>query len=82
MATTVLAALASAVILPYTLIRLTDIIDGTWTLAVERADLAGKELALALLKRPQVSLESNYAKYYNCYYLSYIMYNNCRGVAQ
>ena len=39
---TALAALASAVILPYSLARFTDIIDSTWTIAVERADMAGE----------------------------------------
>lgn len=52
---TFLAALASAVFLPYTIIKFLDIIDGAWTLAVERADEAGKELAEALLQRPQGS---------------------------
>jgi len=53
--TTVLAALVSAVIIPYTILKLTDMIDNTWTLATERADQAGIELAHALLSRPQGS---------------------------
>jgi len=52
-ATTMLAALATAVILPVSLLKFTDMIDGTWTIAVERADQAGEELAKALLSRPQ-----------------------------
>ena len=44
-AVTVFAALASAVLLPVSLLRFADLIDGTWTIAVERADLAGQELA-------------------------------------
>eukprot|EP00854_Cymbomonas_tetramitiformis_P010359 gene10359-12252_t len=46
------AALA-AIALPYTLISAASMIDGTWTLVVERADEAGRLLAEVLLKREQ-----------------------------
>lgn len=42
---TFFAALASAVFLPALMLSITDSIDNTWTLAILRADLAGKELA-------------------------------------
>lgn len=47
---TALATLITAVALPYAIVRAADMIDGTWTLAVERADLAGIELAKSLLE--------------------------------
>jgi len=53
--TTVMAGLIAAVALPYSLIKLTDVIDRTWTIAIERADMAGVELARALVQRPQGS---------------------------
>jgi hypothetical protein len=46
---TALASLMSAIAWPYALVSAANMIDGTWTLAVERADLAGKELARSLL---------------------------------
>ncbi|GKY99413.1 hypothetical protein MPSEU_000896000 [Mayamaea pseudoterrestris] len=46
---TALATLMSAIAWPYALVSAANLIDGTWTLAVERADLAGKELARSLL---------------------------------
>eukprot|EP01033_Poteriospumella_lacustris_P003161 gene3161-2326_t len=48
---TVLTTLAAAAFWPVLLLQLTSIIDNLWTIAVERADLAGKELARALLNR-------------------------------
>ena len=48
--TTVLTALASAVLLPALLLQMTEMIDNIWVCATERADLAGKELANALVK--------------------------------
>lgn len=39
----------SAVALPVVMVAAANMIDGTWTLAVERADEAGKELARSLL---------------------------------
>lgn len=48
---TVLTTLAVAAFWPVLLLQLTSIIDNLWTIAVERADLAGKELARALLNR-------------------------------
>jgi len=36
-------------------LQLTNLIDNTWTLAIERADLCGRELAKALLMRTQGS---------------------------
>lgn len=50
---TVLSAMMSALLLPITLVKLTDVIDNTWTLAIERADMAGIELAHALASRLQ-----------------------------
>ena len=47
---TALSALITAVALPYGLVRAANMIDGTWTLAIERADLAGIELARSLLE--------------------------------
>eukprot|EP01032_Pedospumella_encystans_P010520 gene10520-12287_t len=44
--------LLAAISLPMTLISLLDVIDNLWLLAEERADIAGKELAKALLERP------------------------------
>ena len=41
--------LMSALAAPAVLYRLTSLIDGTWTIAVERSDAAGKELAKSLL---------------------------------
>ncbi|KAL7575719.1 hypothetical protein ACA910_003053 [Epithemia clementina (nom. ined.)] len=46
---TALSALMSAVAWPYALVNAANMIDGTWTLAVERADEAGRELARSLL---------------------------------
>uniref|UniRef100_A0A7S3QDT7 DUF726 domain-containing protein n=1 Tax=Chaetoceros debilis TaxID=122233 RepID=A0A7S3QDT7_9STRA len=46
---TALSVLITAVALPYGLVRAANMIDGTWTLAIERADLAGIELARSLL---------------------------------
>jgi hypothetical protein len=46
---TVLATLMSAVMWPSYLLNVANMIDGDWTLAVERADEAGKELAKTLL---------------------------------
>jgi len=51
LATTVLASLASAVMIPAALLQLTNVIDNLWTIAVERADEAGVELAKALIQR-------------------------------
>lgn len=48
---TVFTTLAVAAFWPVLLLQLTSIIDNLWTIAVERADLAGKELARALLNR-------------------------------
>lgn len=47
---TALAALMTAVALPYGLARAANMIDGVWTLAIERADMAGIELARSLLE--------------------------------
>ena len=47
--TTILAALVSAVALPQALLAASNMIDGSWTLAIERSDEAGKELAKSLL---------------------------------
>eukprot|EP00557_Chaetoceros_sp_GSL56_P006085 CAMPEP_0176492748 /NCGR_PEP_ID=MMETSP0200_2-20121128/9174_1 /TAXON_ID=947934 /ORGANISM="Chaetoceros sp., Strain GSL56" /LENGTH=1143 /DNA_ID=CAMNT_0017890351 /DNA_START=55 /DNA_END=3486 /DNA_ORIENTATION=- len=47
---TALATLITAVALPYAIVRAADMIDGTWTLAIERSDLAGIELANSLLE--------------------------------
>lgn len=46
---TALSTLLSAFAWPYALVNAANMIDGTWTLAVERADAAGKELARSLL---------------------------------
>lgn len=46
---TALATLVAAVALPVALTSAANMIDGTWTLVVERADAAGKELAQSLL---------------------------------
>ena len=46
---TALATLVAAVALPVALTSAANMIDGTWTLVVERADEAGKELAQSLL---------------------------------
>eukprot|EP00980_Cylindrotheca_fusiformis_P003151 scaffold721_cov131-Cylindrotheca_fusiformis.AAC.41 len=46
---TVLHALLSAVVWPSYLLNVANMIDGEWTLAVERADQAGRELARSLL---------------------------------
>ena len=45
---TALSTLLSAFAWPYALVNAANMIDGTWTLAVERADEAGKELARSL----------------------------------
>jgi len=47
---TALATLITAITIPYALVRAANMIDGTWTLAIERADLAGIELARSLLE--------------------------------
>lgn len=47
---TALATLITAVALPYAIVRATEMIDGIWTLAIERADAAGIELAHSLLE--------------------------------
>ena len=47
---TALATLITAIALPYAIVRAADMIDGIWTLAIERADLAGIELANTLLE--------------------------------
>lgn len=46
---TVFATLLTAVAIPTALVRLANMIDGSWTLAIERSDEAGKELARSLL---------------------------------
>jgi hypothetical protein len=46
---TALSALLTAVAVPTVMLQAMNVIDGTWTLAVERADEAGKELAKSLL---------------------------------
>lgn len=51
LAYTVFAALATAVMIPAIVLKATDMIDNLWTIAVARADIAGKELARALLSR-------------------------------
>ena len=51
-ATAFFSAIASAVMLPALLLNLTNVIDSLWTIATERADAAGIELAEALLRRP------------------------------
>eukprot|EP01039_Chlorochromonas_danica_P008478 gene8478-9344_t len=51
LAATVFTSLAAAVLWPVFLIKMTDVIDNLWTIAVERADQAGIELAHALLAR-------------------------------
>jgi len=47
--TTALSTLLTAVAVPTVMLQAMNIIDGSWTLAVERADEAGKELAKSLL---------------------------------
>ena len=47
--TAALSTLLSAFAWPYALVNAANMIDGTWTLAVERSDAAGKELARSLL---------------------------------
>ena len=46
---TAFAALVAAVAVPTILVKLTDLIDGSWTIAIERSDEAGRELARSLL---------------------------------
>ena len=46
---TALATLVTAIAIPYAMVRAADSIDSVWTLAVERADEAGVELAKSLL---------------------------------
>ena len=46
---TILSTLLTAVVLPSYLLNAANMIDGDWTLAVERADQAGEELARSLL---------------------------------
>jgi Protein of unknown function (DUF726) len=46
---TALSTLMTAIAVPYALVNAANIIDSTWTLGVERADAAGKELARSLL---------------------------------
>eukprot|EP01035_Chromulina_nebulosa_P019888 gene19888-25843_t len=52
---TLFYSLATAIMLPAALLSLTASIDGVWTMAILRADLAGVELAKALIARPQGS---------------------------
>jgi len=47
---TALSTLITAIAWPYGLVKAANMIDGTWTLAIERADLAGIELARSLLE--------------------------------
>jgi len=47
---TALSVLITAIAWPYGLVKAANMIDGTWTLAIERADLAGIELARSLLE--------------------------------
>jgi hypothetical protein len=47
---TILAGILVAVALPVGLVRLCNTIDGNWTMTLERADEAGKELAVSLLE--------------------------------
>ena len=47
--TTALSTLLTAVALPTVMLQAMNIIDGSWTLAIERSDEAGKELAKSLL---------------------------------
>lgn len=47
--TTALSTLLTAVAVPTVMLQAMNIIDGSWTLAIERADEAGKELAKSLL---------------------------------
>ncbi len=47
---TALSTLITAIAWPYGLVKAANMIDGTWTLAIERADLAGIELARRLLE--------------------------------
>jgi hypothetical protein len=49
---TAMATFISAIALPYALISASNIIDSSWTLATERADEAGVELARSLLESP------------------------------
>mmetsp|Transcript_31828 Transcript_31828/g.48711 ORF Transcript_31828/g.48711 Transcript_31828/m.48711 type:complete len:892 (-) Transcript_31828:69-2744(-) len=46
---TALSTLLTAVAIPYAMVNVSNMIDSTWTLAVERADEAGVELARSLL---------------------------------
>lgn len=48
---TTLSALVAALAWPYYAVKALDVLDPTWTLACERADLAGKVLAETLLER-------------------------------
>lgn len=48
---TFMASLVTAAMLPMGLVGMLDSIDGSWTLACERADEAGRLLALALIER-------------------------------
>jgi len=47
---TALATLITAVAIPYAMAQSLNMIDGTWTIAIERADKAGIELAKSLLE--------------------------------
>jgi len=47
---TALHSLLNAISIPYALVSATNMIDGVWTIAIERADEAGKELAKSLLQ--------------------------------
>jgi hypothetical protein len=49
---TAMATFISAIALPYALVSAANIIDSAWTLATERADEAGVELARSLLESP------------------------------
>lgn len=46
---TAFASLLSAVAIPYVLVNAANMIDSSWTLAIERSDEAGRELAKSLL---------------------------------
>lgn len=47
--TTALSTLLTAVAVPTVMLQAMNVIDGTWTMAIERSDEAGKELAKSLL---------------------------------
>ena len=62
-----MAALASAVMLPAMLLKFTDLIDSTWTIAIERADQAGIELAHALITSRFRSMDRRLVGYFTSY---------------